>query len=149
MDLASIAPAFKTVPLGRGTVEITGLSLRKLTVLVTQYPELLALAAGTVDLATLLVKVPETSLGVFSMAAVPSRWWQFWKRDAIKAFDSAGAGQQIEVLFDIFALSFEGDRARPFLKTVANSIAEQNRPAPESPKDPSTSADTSPPSPSV
>jgi hypothetical protein len=133
MDLASIAPATRTVPLGRGTVEITGLSLRKLNQLLVQFPALLSLGSGKIDLAALLLEAPEASLAVFSIAIAPSqfRFWQFWKWfpgdvAPFKSFDAAAAGQQLEILFDIFALTFEGERARPFLETLAKTITERD-----------------------
>ena len=134
MDLQSIAPATKTVPLGRGTVEITGLSLRKLTQLIVRYPDLLALASGKADLANLLVSAPEAMLAIFSVGVVGPgrRWWQIWKlfrksdeTEIIRAFDDASTGQQFDILSQIFEFTFAGESARPFLAGVLKMISAQ------------------------
>ena len=52
MDLQSIVLATRAVPFCGGTVDIVGLSFRKLTGLVVRYPELLALASGKADFLT-------------------------------------------------------------------------------------------------
>lgn len=149
MDLASIAPATRTVPLGSGTVEITGLSLRKLTKLAVEYPALLVLASGKLDIQTLVVSAPDAVLAIFAVGIVEPRRptsWQFWKRSLpgaaaqVKAFDEAATGQQIDLLAQIFELTFEGQRAGPFLAAVLTSLN-----VPASPPDLETSAPTSPP----
>jgi hypothetical protein len=148
MDMQSIAPATKTVPLGSGTVEITGLSLRKLTELVLRFPELLALAAGKMDLAGLMVSAPDAMLAVFAVGfAAPAkpRFWEFWKqfRDeamVLKTFDEAATGQQIDILTKMFEITFAGESARPFLAGVLKMIR-----APETNQDPpETSAPNTP-----
>lgn len=134
MDLQSIAPAFKTVPLGSGTVEITGLSLRKLTQLIVRYPDLLALATGKADLAGLLITAPLAVLEIFSLGVISPtpRWWQLRKRfgdeseateaSLLKTFDDASTGQQIDILAQIFEFTFAGESARPFLAGVLKMI---------------------------
>jgi hypothetical protein len=148
MDLQSIAPATKTVPLGSGTVEITGLSIRKLTQLVLQFPELLALAAGKMDLASLVVSAPDAMLAVFAVGvATPTKpkFWEFWKRfrdeaAILRAFDEASTGQQIDILTQMFEITFAGESARPFLAGVLKMIR-----APEISQDPpETSAPNTP-----
>jgi hypothetical protein len=134
VDLQSIAPATKTVPLGSGTVEITGLSLRKLTELIVRYPDLLALASGKADLANLLIAAPEAILAIFSVGAVQTpRWWRVlsWFRVAgeaaiLRAFDEASTGQQIDIVAQIFEFTFTGESARPFLEGVLKMIRAQS-----------------------
>jgi hypothetical protein len=135
MDLQSIAPATKTVPLGSGTVEITGLSLRKLTQLIVRYPDLLALASGKADLANLLIVAPEAILAVFSVGVVGQtrRWWRVlsWFRGAdeaaiLRAFDEASTGQQIDIITQIYEFTFTGESARPFLEGVLKMIRAQS-----------------------
>lgn len=147
MDLQSIAPATKTVPLGSGTVEITGLSLRKLTQLIVRYPELLALASGKADLESILVAAPEAMLAIFSVGMVGQtpRWWRKFRRadetEILRAFDEASTGQQIDILAAIFEFTFAGESARPFLAGVLKMIAVQN----ENQSLPETSAPPGPP----
>lgn len=156
MDLQSIARKTRTVPLGSGTVEITGLSLRKLTELIVRYPDLLALAAGRADLASLVVSAPEAMLAIFALAVVgptPSGAW--WRRRPIRpagafgatgemdheglvqAFDEASTGQQIDLLSEVFELTFAGERARPLLEGLVKSFV-------ESPSPPNPSAEATP-----
>lgn len=147
MDLQSIAPATKTVPLGSGTVEITGLSLRKLTQLIVRYPDLLALAAGKADLASLLVMAPEAMLAIFSVGVVghTPRWWKKLRKtdeaELLRAFDDASTGQQIDILTAIFEFTFAGESGRPFLAGVLKMIAVQG----ENQSQPETSAPPGPP----
>jgi hypothetical protein len=142
MDLVAISPVTRTVPLGRGAVEVTGLSLRKLTGLMAAYPELVPLAAGgEVNLARLLVEAPESALTIFSLGLQGAgrplrRRLLFWRRPEaavdeaalLAAFDLAPAGQQLDALGTIIDLTFKGERAVPFLKAVA---AAMTRPRPE------------------
>ena len=131
VDIRQIAPATRTVPLGSGTVEITGLSLRKLTALVVSFPQLLDLAAGKMDLAELVLSAPDAALALFAAAAVvpaTPKFWQFWNRfrpdeaAILRAFDQAATGAQIDVLAQLFEITFEGPRAGPFLEAVLNMI---------------------------
>jgi len=143
MDLSSIAPASKTVPLGKGTVEITGLSLTKLAQSIARYPELLSLAAGKIEPA-ILFSAPELSLAMFSLGIVERKkcFWQFWILDEasiLKAFEEAPLGQQLDLLKQIYDLTFAGESARPFLAAVRTSL----RTPGESPI-PEASAETSP-----
>lgn len=161
MNLHNIAPATKAVPLGRGAVEVTGLSLRKLENLVVDYPELVSLAVGgKVDLASFIVRAPDASLAIFSLGCVRAArrrwWWGWWRRattldDAalMKAFDQAPAGQQVGILAAIVELTFSGgERAAPFLKRLAAAVASpaptmaetrENQETPESSMPPSSS----------
>jgi hypothetical protein len=166
MDLVAISPVTKTVPLGRGAVEVTGLSLRKLTGLMAAYPELVPLAAGgEVNLARLLVEAPESALTIFSLglqgAGRPRRQrLLFWRKEAaaplqddanlLEAFDAAPAGQQLDALGAIVDLTFKGERAIPFLKAVAAAMTRPRQEAstpPEpmpSPSDGSSGSDIPP-----
>jgi hypothetical protein len=148
MDLQSIAPATKTVPLGSGAVEITGLSIRKLTQLVLRFPDLLVFAAGQMDLPALMAAAPDAMLAVFAVgfvAPVKPRFWEFWKRfrdeaAILGAFDAAPTGQQIDILTRMFEITFAGESARPFLAGVLKMIR-----APETGQDrPETSAPNTP-----
>jgi len=126
MDLQSISPASKTVPLGKGTVEITGLSLRKLQKSFIQYPELLSLAAGKIE-PSIIFSAPELSLAMFSLGIVErkKRFWRFWIQDRssiLKAFDEAPLGQQIDLLKQIYDMTFAGESALPFLAAVRTSL---------------------------
>jgi len=143
MDLASIAPATKTVALGSAAVEVTGLSLRKLTQLVVEYPSLLSfVAGGTADFAEMLVGAPNMALAIFSLGVVgPAR--PRWRLAAIRisedslltAFDRASTGQQLEILATIVDITFKGgERAVPFLRSVIGSLVtskQNSRPEPE------------------
>ena len=130
VDIRQIAPATRTVPLGSGTVEIGGLSLRKLTALVVSFPQLLDLAAGKMDLAELVLSAPDAALALFAAAAVvpaPPKFWQFWQRSAdeaavLRAFDQAATGAQIDLLAQLFEITFEGPRAGPFTEAVLKMI---------------------------
>lgn len=145
MDLASIAPATKTVALGSAAVEVTGLSLRKITQLIVKYPELLALAAGKVELSSLIMSAPDSALAIFALAVVgPSQphWWQ--RRGAsleatedamIQAFDDAATGQQLDVLATIVDLTFKGERGVPFLKSLLGASPRET-PTPSSEPEP-------------
>jgi len=147
MDLASIAPATKTVALGSAAVEVTGLSLRKITQLIVKYPELLALAAGKVELSNLIMSAPESALAIFALAVVgPSRhrWWQRQMTAAleatedsmIRAFDEAATGQQLDALAIIVDLTFKGERGIPFLKSLIGSPRPNSMPNSEPEREP-------------
>jgi hypothetical protein len=161
MDLAAISPATKTAALGSAAVEVTGLSLRKLTQLIVAYPDLLALAAGKVELASLIFKAPEMALAIFSVGIVGPARPRFWARwqpiddeDLLKAFDKAATGQQLDVLATIVDLTFKGERGIPFLRSVIGSLAistpsskpepEPSAPPPSETASPETPAEPSP-----
>lgn len=135
MDLQSIAPATRTVALHGAAVEVTGISLRKLTQLVGAYPELIGfLGAGGVDVASLLVKGPEMALAIFALGLVGPARKRFWQRRALRisnddllaAFDDAAAGEQIDALADIVDLTLRGQRGRPFLQSLAAATRPQD-----------------------
>lgn len=162
MDLVAISPITKTVPLGRGAVEVTGLSLRKLTGLMVAYPELAQLAAGgEVNLPQLLIQAPESALAIFSLGLMGAgrplrRRLLSWGTEApvendanlLRAFDQAPAGQQLDALGAIVDLTFKGERAVPFLKSVVAAIARPKDSTPQeatpSPSGGSSGSDTPP-----
>lgn len=133
MDLQSIFPTRKTVPFSNGTVEVMGLSLRKATQLSIEYPDLLALANGKANLAGLIVSAPNAALAIFAQGIAPGPD----NVALLEAFDEAPMGQQIELLSVIIDLTFAGERARPFLASLAGRLPDQ---------DGGTSQPTSPPS---
>jgi hypothetical protein len=158
MDLIAIAPVTRTVALGRAAVEVTGLSLRKLTGLMAAYPELVPLAiGGEVQIGRLLAEAPETAATIFSLGVIGpgrSRRWRllFWRQvetpiedeaNLLAAFDAAPFGQQADALGAIIDLTFKGERALPFVKLVASALTRASIP-PEptpSPSDDSSSSD--------
>jgi hypothetical protein len=114
-DLTDLYPAPKVVPFGTGTIEVTGISMRKVAVLIDEYPELVPLFSGeTVPLDTLLTKAPDAALAIFSQA-VPDE-------EVIRAFDVLPFGQQIDILGAIFDLTLGGERAVPFVDQVAAQL---------------------------
>lgn len=117
MDLQSIAATTKAVPFLNGTVEVTGLSLRKATHLIIEFPELLALASGRADLASLIVSAPNAALAILSQGIKPGD-----NKAVLEAFDEAPAGAQIDLLSAIIDLTFKGQRAAPFLASLAASV---------------------------
>ena len=148
MDLTSIAAASKTVPLGKGTVEITGLSLSKLAQSIVRYPELLSLAAGKIE-PTILFSAPGLALAMFSLGIVErkKRFWQFWILDEVsilKAFEEAPLGQQLDLLKQIYDMTFAGESARPFLAAVRTSLQiPRESPAPEASRETSPTSSAS------
>jgi hypothetical protein len=135
MDLQSIFPTRKAVPFLNGTVEVSGLSLRKATHLIIEYPELLALANGQADLASLIVSAPNAALAILAQGITPGD-----NKALLEAFDEAPVGAQIDLLSAIIDLTFAGQRAAPFLASLAARV-------PPSQSLPETSAPTSPESP--
>lgn len=131
MDLQSIAQATKAVPFCGGTVDVIGLSLRKLTQLIVKYPELLTLVAGSADLASLVISAPEAMLSIVALGT-PYLSEQDSER-LLKAFDDAAVGQQIDLLSAICDLTFAGQRAGPFLASLALQLATPKSAAPEIP----------------
>lgn len=131
MNLQAISPATKTVALGSAAVEVCGLSLRKLSQLIVAYPELLGLAAGKVDLSTIIFKAPNMALAIFSVGVVGVARPTFWHRrvqkikdeDLLTLFDEAATGQQLDCLSTIVDLTFKGERGIPFLRSVIGSQA--------------------------
>lgn len=150
MNLVAISPATKTVALGGAAVEVTGLSMRKLTQLIVAYPELVGLAAGgRIDIAPIILKGPEMGLAIFSLAVLGPARVRFWQNlqtikheHMLAAFDKASAGQQIEILGAIVDLTFKGgERAVPLLRSVAASLVtstenSSSEPAPSSEPEP-------------
>src|SRR6266702_5136335 len=133
MDIVSIAPTTRTVALGRATVAVSGLSLRKLTQLIAEYPELLAFAGGgSIDAAALVVGAPQMALAIFALGVngqTRPPWWQLWRLlkpagevDLLAAFDRAATGQQIGILDAIVEATFEGERGGPFLKSALAAL---------------------------
>ncbi|HMF50552.1 MAG TPA: hypothetical protein VK603_18000 [Candidatus Saccharimonadales bacterium] len=144
MDLISLSPATKTVALGSAAVEVSGLSLRKLTQLVSAYPDLLGfVAGGTTDIARLIINAPNMALAIFSVGVVGPARPRLWRRwhstlnddDLLKAFDNAATGQQIEIIATIVDVTFKGgERAVPFLRSVIGSLVTStpnSKPEPE------------------
>jgi hypothetical protein len=130
-DLASIAPATRTVALGRAAVEVGGLSLRKLTQLVAAYPDLIGfVAGGKIDVVNLLARGPEMALAIFAVGLVGPAQRRFWQRGQLRmsddkmlaAFDKAAAGQQIDAIDAIVDLTFRGERAGPFLTSLLAAL---------------------------
>lgn len=126
MDIVAISPATKTVALGSAAVEVSGLSLRKLSQLIAAYPDLLGLAAGKVDLSTIIFKAPNMALAIFAVGVVGLAREGFWQRrvqkikedDLLSLFDKAATGQQLDCLAVIVDLTFKGERGIPFLRSV-------------------------------
>lgn len=167
MDLVNIAPATKTVALGSATVEVTGLSLRKCTLLIVSYPDVATLVlGGNIDIGTLIATAPEAALAIFSLGVVgrPRSWRRpaalIAEEDFCPAFDMAPAGQQIEIISTIYDLTIKGgERAVPFLRSLLSapkteggspSVASSTSPNPESPPasaepTPDTSINSKPP----
>ncbi len=117
MDLRSIAATTKAVPFCGGTVDVIGLSLRKLTQLIVRYPELMTLVGGGDDIANLVTSSPEAALSIVALGT-----GDLSERDSkkmLKAFDEATVGQQIDLLGSIIELTFAGQRAGPFLASLA------------------------------
>jgi hypothetical protein len=97
-DLVDLYPSPKTVPFGTGTVEVTGLSMRKIVVLVEEYPELVPLFGDdTVPLATIFLKAPAAALAVFALVVSDE--------NMIRTFDVLALGQQLDILAAIFDLT--------------------------------------------
>jgi hypothetical protein len=148
MDLLSIGPATKTVALGRAAVEVSGLSLRKLTSLVRDHPALLSFVGdGTIDTAALVSSGSEMALAMFGMGVIgPAK--QRWGRaptdeNLMTAFDAAAAGQQIDILATIVDLTFKGERGAPFLQSVIGALSASREPATDQPMTPESSTPTS------
>jgi hypothetical protein len=121
MDLQSIAATTKAVPFCGGTVDVIGLSLRKLTQLIVKYPELMTLVGGNADIANLVTSSPEAALSIIALGTC-----DMTERDSkklLKAFDDAAVGEQIDLLGSIIDLTFAGQRAGPFLASLAASGA--------------------------
>lgn len=117
MDLQSIAATTKAVPFCGGTVDVIGLSLRKLTGLIVKYPELITLVSGNADLSGLVTSAPEAVLSIVALGT-----GEMSERDSKKllnAFDKATVGEQIDLLSSIIDLTFAGERAAPFLASLA------------------------------
>lgn len=155
MSLLAIAPATKTVALGSAAVDVSGLSFRKLTGLIIAYPDLAGLiVAGKVSIPALIEQAPDAALAMFSLGLVGRTRRQWWRKmlplnggddDLVAAFDTAPAGQQIEILGAIFDLTSKGaDRAIPFLKEMlAPPPAPVSEPAVGPPETSATSTPTS------
>lgn len=146
MNLANIGPATKTVALGGAAVEVSGLSLRKLTQLIGAYPQLVGfLAGGKVDVTAILVEGPDMAMAIFSLGVVGPARRRFWSRRVpmvdegmLAAFDQAAAGRQMEALASIFDLTFKGgERALPFLKMFVAPLAAVPEPDAPPPSEPS------------
>lgn len=133
MDLQSIAQTTKAVPFCGGTVDVMGLSLRAATHLIIEFPALLALASGQADIASLIVSGPDAALAILAQGTKPGD-----NRTLFEAFDRASIGEQIDLLSVIVDLTFRGERAGPFLASLA--ARNPSRPAPAA----ETSAKTSP-----
>ncbi len=115
VDLTDLYPAPKVVPFGTGTIEVTGISMRKVAVLLDEYPELAPLFSGdTVPLATLLDKASDAALAIFAQV-IP-------EEEMIRAFDGLPFGQQVDILGAIFDLTFGGQRGVPFRAEVARQL---------------------------
>jgi hypothetical protein len=138
MNLQSISPATKAVPFCGGTVDVIGLSLRKLTQLIVKYPELLSLASGQADIASLVLSAPEATLSMVALST-PHLSEPDSER-LLRAFDETAAGQQIDLLSAIVDLTFAGQRAGPFLASLALQLATPKSAAPEIPAENSPSS---------
>lgn len=141
-SVTNLLPKTRAVALGGAAVLVTGLSLRKLTELVMQYPELLGFVVGNqVEVAVLIGKGPEIALAIFAVGyvgPVPRRWWQRSVtvaaeagNDLLAVFDDAPAGQQIDAVSAIIDLTFKGERVAPFLAMLASATVTRPEPAPE------------------
>ncbi len=114
-DLRELYPMPLAVPFGSGTVEVTGLSLRKLTALIHQYPDLIGvLSGGKVAFNELLSRVPDAALAAFALVV--------HDEETVKAFDDLAFGQQADILGAIYDLTVGGKRAGPFLASVAAQL---------------------------
>lgn len=137
-DLRELYPVPRTVPFGSGTAEVKGLSLREIAALVHEYHELIGIFSGNkVGLGVLLVKAPDAALAIFAFgyvgAAKPSLWRRFWLSfrgqkpnlppdDPHQAFDKLGFGQQADILGAIYDLTLGGERAGPFVASLASQL---------------------------
>lgn len=125
-DLRELYPVPKAVPFGSGTVEVTGLSLRKISALVHEYFDLISIfSGGKVGIGDLLVKAPEAALAIFALVVSDE--------DKVKAFEDLPFGQQADILGAIYDLTIGGERAGPFLASVAAQLRVEDRPAKTSP----------------
>jgi hypothetical protein len=121
MDLQSIAATTKAVPFCGGTVDVIGLSLRKFTRVITQYPELLTLIGGSADIPNLVMSAPESMLSIVALGTPDLS--ESDSETLLRAFDNAPLGQQIDLIYEIYDLTFAGKRAAPFLAIVASRIS--------------------------
>jgi hypothetical protein len=115
MDLQSIYPATKTVPFLGGKVYVKGLTLRAAAQLTIEFPVLLALASGKADLAGLVVSGPDAALAIVAQGLQGASD----NKALLEAFDRAAFGEQIDLLGEIIDLTFKGERAGPFLESLA------------------------------
>lgn len=117
IDLTDLYPAPKVVPFGKGTIEVTGISMRKIVTLVDEYQELVPLFSDeTVPLETILLKAPDAALAVFALVVSDE--------DKIRTFDILPLGQQLDILGAIFDLTLGGERAVPFLANIAAQLSD-------------------------
>lgn len=138
-DLRELYPMPLAVPFGSGTVEVTGLSLRKLSALIHQYPDLVGvLSGGKVAFSELLSKVPDAALAAFALVVSDAT--------VVKAFDDLAFGQQADILGAIYDLTIGGKRAAPFLESVAAQLRAGSQPssAPSPSSSPSSTSSSAP-----
>jgi hypothetical protein len=137
VGLTELYPAPKTVPFGTGTIEVTGLSMRKVSALMHQYPDLVSIfSGGAVGLSNLLTQAPDAALAVFALVVSDET--------RIKEFDNLAFGQQADILAAIYELTVGGERAGPFLADVVARLRVVDEPQIR----PSQSPSSSPSSPS-
>jgi hypothetical protein len=127
IGLTELYPAPKAVPFGAGTIEVTGLSMRKVSALMHQYPDLVSIfSGGAVGLSNLLTQAPDAALAVFALVVSDET--------RIQEFDNLAFGQQADILAAIYELTVGGERAGPFLADVVARLRvvdePQIRPAP-------------------
>jgi hypothetical protein len=113
--LGELYPTTKTVPFGTTSIEVTGISIRKLAALLDEYPEIASLLAGEgVAYATLHARAPDAALAVFALVVDDET--------TIRAFDNLPFGQQVDIIGAIYDLTLGGQRARPFLEAVIQQL---------------------------
>jgi hypothetical protein len=98
----------KTIRFEDIELEITGLSIRKLSGLITAYPDLLGLLAGGFDLGSMIAAFPDAIQKIIAEGTRASS-------GVLERFDSAPAGEQIDLLSEIFDVTFQGGKAMPFI----------------------------------
>lgn len=131
-DLRELYPVPKTVPFGSGTVEVRGLSLRKISALVHEYHDLIGIfSGGRTGLGNLLAQAPDAALAIFAFSVDDE--------EKVKAFDDLAFGQQADILGAIYELTLGGERAGPFVASLASQLR-----VTENPTESSTLSSSSP-----
>jgi hypothetical protein len=141
MDLSTLLPTSKTVPIGSGTVDAKGISLRQIGPLLQRFPVLLAFLSGqTIEPAELLSAAPDAAIAVMAAGiGAPGNV------EAEMALDGFALGEQLDLLSIVMDLTLTGGSIGPFVALVAKLGARpesQNENQPES-QDPSSTSPNS------